>query len=274
MMAPLKESSVIITSNRHRTIRLEGSPCCFCLKKKESITTLQATGQSPRLAYLASFLSTLSSATSWTTSSKTTSCAPNSMVFEECNNVKHSCSFFLMNSLRPRNMEIRLTSSSWILPRPLIRSTIVSYTINYITMESVAESTSGSQTSLRADSRLLWWTARGWTSFAYIQGFHRGQSLAQACSWYVLMTSRNHYHLIGLSLCWWRWSLPPSNFHPWPSDTCIFVILRVNTKLFVERSFCYTSQTVWNNLPRSVRHSDSSSSFKTALKTHLFQNCF
>ena len=58
------------------------------------------------------------------------------------------------------------------------------------------------------------------------------------------------------------------------SDTRAFVISRVNTKLFGERSFSYTGPSVWNNLPRSVRHSDSSSSFKTALKTHLSQNCF
>ena len=57
------------------------------------------------------------------------------------------------------------------------------------------------------------------------------------------------------------------------SYTHTFVIPRVNTKLFGERLFSYTGPSVWNNLPRSVRHSDSSSSFKTALKNHLFQNC-
>ena len=59
------------------------------------------------------------------------------------------------------------------------------------------------------------------------------------------------------------------------SDTRTFVIPRVNTKLFGERSFSHTDPSVWNNLPRSVRHSDSSSSVKTALKTHFFfQNGF
>ena len=57
-------------------------------------------------------------------------------------------------------------------------------------------------------------------------------------------------------------------------DTRTFVIPRVNTKLFGERPFSYTDPSVWNNLPRSVRHSDSSSSSKTALKTYLLQNCF
>ena len=54
------------------------------------------------------------------------------------------------------------------------------------------------------------------------------------------------------------------------SDTPTFVIPRVNTMLFGERPFSYTGLSVWHNLPRSVHHSDSSSSFKT----HLFQNCF
>ena len=30
----------------------------------------------------------------------------------------------------------------------------------------------------------------------------------------------------------------------------------------------------WNNLPQTLRHSDSTSSFKAALKTHLFNNYF
>ena len=56
--------------------------------------------------------------------------------------------------------------------------------------------------------------------------------------------------------------------------TLTFVVPRVNTEIFGERSFSYTGLSVWNNLPRSVRHSDSSSTVKTALKTHLFQKCF
>ena len=46
-----------------------------------------------------------------------------------------------------------------------------------------------------------------------------------------------------------------------------FITPRGNTKLFGERSFSYT-------LPRILRHSHSSSSPKTALKTHLFKDCF
>ena len=56
------------------------------------------------------------------------------------------------------------------------------------------------------------------------------------------------------------------------SDTRTFVTPRVNTKTFGERSFSYAGPSVWNNLPQTLRHSDSTSSFKAALKTHLFNN--
>ena len=58
------------------------------------------------------------------------------------------------------------------------------------------------------------------------------------------------------------------------SDTGTFVIPRVNTKTFDERSFSYAGPSVWNNLPQTLRHSDSTSSVKAALKTHLFNNYF
>ena len=58
------------------------------------------------------------------------------------------------------------------------------------------------------------------------------------------------------------------------SDTRTFVTPRVNTKTFGERSFSYAGPSVWNNLPQTLRHSDSTSSFKAALKMHLFNNYF
>ena len=54
------------------------------------------------------------------------------------------------------------------------------------------------------------------------------------------------------------------------SDTRTFVTPRVNSKTFGERSFSYAGPSVWNNFPQTLRHSDSASSFKAALKTHLF----
>ena len=58
------------------------------------------------------------------------------------------------------------------------------------------------------------------------------------------------------------------------SDTRTFVTPRVNTKTFGESSFSYAGPSVWNNLPQTHRHSDSASTFKAALKTHLFHNPF
>ena len=43
---------------------------------------------------------------------------------------------------------------------------------------------------------------------------------------------------------------------------------------FGERSVSYAGPSVWNRLPQTLRHSDSASSFKAALKTHLFNNYF
>ena len=85
------------------------------------------------------------------------------MVFKECDHVKHSCSSSSRNS---ETMEHGNQTDIIVLDfaKALIRSTIVSHSIDYITMEVMVESTSGSKTALRADSRLLWWMARGWTS--------------------------------------------------------------------------------------------------------------
>ena len=62
--------------------------------------------------------------------------------------------------------------------------------------------------------------------------------------------------------------------HTHYKHTWTFVTPRVNTKTFAERSFSYAGPSVWNNLPQTLRHSDSTSSFKAALKTHLFNNYF
>ena len=44
-------------------------------------------------------------------------------------------------------------------------------------------------------------------------------------------------------------------------------------KTFGHRSFSYAAPSVWNSLPREIRHSQQSTAvFKTALKTHLFRS--
>ena len=57
-------------------------------------------------------------------------------------------------------------------------------------------------------------------------------------------------------------------------DPRAFVTPRVNTKTFGERSFSYAGPSVWNSLTQRLRKSDFSSSFKAALKTHLFNDHF
>ena len=44
----------------------------------------------------------------------------------------------------------------------------------------------------------------------------------------------------------------------------------VSTKSHDERSFSYTAPTLWNTLPKDIRLSQLASSFRSALKTHLF----
>ena len=43
---------------------------------------------------------------------------------------------------------------------------------------------------------------------------------------------------------------------------------------FARRSFCFVSPTVWNSLPSEVQSSPSQATFKSRLKTHLFNIAF
>ena len=64
----------------------------------------------------------------------------------------------------------------------------------------------------------------------------------------------------------------PSRQLCFSSDTQILKVPRVVTKSFGERSFSYTGPTIWNSLPVNLRHTQSSVSFRSALKTHLFKS--
>ena len=55
------------------------------------------------------------------------------------------------------------------------------------------------------------------------------------------------------------------------ADTLTLVIPPTNTILFGERSFSFAAPSIWNTLPLSIRSSDSDSSFRSSLKTHLFR---
>jgi hypothetical protein len=56
------------------------------------------------------------------------------------------------------------------------------------------------------------------------------------------------------------------------SDTRILTIPSVRTKTFGQRSFAHQGPVLWNVLPRSLRHTESSVSFKHSLKTFLFRS--
>ena len=54
------------------------------------------------------------------------------------------------------------------------------------------------------------------------------------------------------------------------ADIRILCIPSVDTTSYDEHSFSYTTPLLWNTLPKDVRFSLSASSFRSALKTHLF----
>ena len=54
-------------------------------------------------------------------------------------------------------------------------------------------------------------------------------------------------------------------------DTRKLRIPHVKTKSFGHRSFAFAAPAQWNSLPFEIRHKQTVSSFKTSLKTHLFQ---
>jgi len=58
------------------------------------------------------------------------------------------------------------------------------------------------------------------------------------------------------------------------TDTRVFRIPSFRTKPCGQRSFSHQARVIWNQLPVSVRHSTSASSFKSSLKTFLFLKIF
>ena len=58
------------------------------------------------------------------------------------------------------------------------------------------------------------------------------------------------------------------------TDSRILKIPHIKTKSFGQRSFSYAGPKQWNSLPFSLRHIESTSSFKSALKTYLFKKAY
>ena len=54
------------------------------------------------------------------------------------------------------------------------------------------------------------------------------------------------------------------------SDTRLLRIPSFRLKSFGQLKFSYQASVLWNSLPISLRHSNSTLAFKSALKTHLF----
>ena len=71
------------------------------------------------------------------------------------------------------------------------------------------------------------------------------------------------------SLISYMFTLPPRQLRS-SSDDRLFCVPHIRTKSYGQRSFAYQGANTWNQLPLSVRHSQSLASFKTKLKTHLF----
>ena len=53
-------------------------------------------------------------------------------------------------------------------------------------------------------------------------------------------------------------------------DSRLLRIPSFSLKSFAQRKFSYQASVLWNSLPISLRHSNSKSAFKSALKPHLF----
>ena len=58
------------------------------------------------------------------------------------------------------------------------------------------------------------------------------------------------------------------------SNTSTLCIPTVRTHSLGQRSFSYAVLTVWNTLPYEIRSSNTISSFKSSLKTYLFQQSY
>lgn len=71
-----------------------------------------------------------------------------------------------------------------------------------------------------------------------------------------------------------HWHVPGRDLRS-SSDTKILQIpgpTKVKTKTFGERSFTFQGPTYWNELPQSLRYTQSKTCFKSGLKTHLFKS--
>ena len=81
------------------------------------------------------------------------------------------------------------------------------------------------------------------------------------------------------ALCCWRWIVWCMHVSCIDSDVHSCPLLILMSTLFKkkysgQRSFSYQGPVTWNNLPLSIRHTQTYSSFKSQLKTHSFSQTF
>ena len=70
-------------------------------------------------------------------------------------------------------------------------------------------------------------------------------------------------------------SLHPSHYIRSSNDTLLLKMPSCKTKVTLgDRAFSCAAPKIWNNLPLSIRKSQSVTSFKTKLKIHLFVQSF
>ena len=76
--------------------------------------------------------------------------------------------------------------------------------------------------------------------------------------------------LITISLCY-----DCTNLHePYDPPILVFLQIPLSKKSWGERAFAHAGPALWNSLPQQLKDSNSSTSFKCNLKTHLFNLAF
>ena len=80
------------------------------------------------------------------------------------------------------------------------------------------------------------------------------------------------HHTASVYLCDLLRVYSPSRQLRSSSDSRTLRIPHMKTETFGHRLFSHAAPSVWNSLPHDIRHIQSVTAFKTALKTHLFKS--
>ena len=108
-------------------------------------------------------------------------------------------------------------------------------------------------------------------SFRNFTGYQQSQESSIKSQLYAKILSMKVTQSIFLNS--WLSTVHPDNFAPFLSPEPSAYLSQKQRPLDNEL-FSFTGPTEWNSLPYDVRHSVSTSSFKQALKTHLFKSAY